>query len=115
MGGQPQFRFFQLDFFECANIVLLVFDLNRYSSFANLKKDWLEMVEKAGILTSSVQILIGNKLDLGQTINDEEILQFADEHNMKFFKISAKEGTNLAELERHLMEVVESCFNEGQT
>jgi len=111
MGGQPQFRFFQQNFFECANVVILVFDLTRYKSFLNLKNEWIKMIQTVGILTSSIVILVGNKLDLGQSISDEEIEAFANEYKMKFFKISAKEGTNLDALEKHLREAIEACYS----
>ncbi|MHA1684796.1 MAG: Rab family GTPase [Candidatus Heimdallarchaeaceae archaeon] len=111
MGGQKQFRFFQQDFFECANIILLVFDLNRYSSFLNLYGEWMKMIKESGIMASSHQVLVGNKLDLGQSISDEEIDNFAQKYNMPFFKISAKEGQGIKELEQHLHNVVQRCFS----
>jgi len=111
LGGQPQFRFFQKDFFECANIVFLVFDLNRYSSFKKLESEWIPLINETKITDTATLILIGNKIDLGQTINDEEITKFAERYNMRFFKISAKDGTNIKDLMNYVSCIVQSCYS----
>jgi small GTP-binding protein len=97
LGGQPQFRFFLEDFIGGTNVVLFVFDLNRYSSLNNLEKEWIPLFQRE-VPTLDRAYCIGNKLDLGQAIDDEEIQRVADKYMLPLMKISAIEGTNLDEL-----------------
>ena len=94
-GGQPQFRFFQSDFLGRANFAVLVFDVTRYSSFNNLETQWYEMLKQANLVGKIKLILLGNKIDLGQTINDEVIQEFASKLNIPYLKVSGKTGENL--------------------
>lgn len=94
LGGQPQFRFFLEDFLGGADLALFVFDLNRYSSLKNLEEDWVPMFQKE-VPNLKKAVMVGNKLDLGQTIDDEEIERIAGKLFMTYIKVSAKEGTNL--------------------
>lgn len=110
LGGQQQFRFFQEDFLHCANIILLVYDLNRYPSFHRIEKEWLPMVSKETLLTEGVKILVGNKLDLGQSINDTVIDDFVSKHNFASIKVSAKEGINMDKLVDLIIDRVKQCY-----
>lgn len=110
LGGQPHFRFLQESFFMGANIVLLIFDLNRYPSFHHIKEEWMPIIEKNHTFQLSIKILIGNKLDLGQTIEDATIHQFADQNKLPYLKVSAKGSLNLEKLEELLKrEIYNAC------
>jgi len=115
LGGQPQFRCFQESFFNGAKIILLVFDLNRYTSFHHLQQEWLPIIEKNRCSKLVIEILIGNKVDLGQTIEDELIQQFADQNNLKYLKVSAEKGTNFDHLVNLLLEVNHNLSNYNST
>jgi len=101
LGGQPQFRFFLEDFIGGTDIALFVFDLNRYSSLANLEKEWIPLFQRE-IPTLQKAFCIGNKLDLGQTIDDAEISRVADKFMLPLLKISAIKGTNVDQLIKEL-------------
>ena len=97
LGGQPQFRFFLEDFLGGADLALFVFDLTRYSSLRNLENDWVPMFQKE-VPALKRAVIIGNKLDLGQTIDDEEIERVAEKFLFPHIKVSAEDATNLEEI-----------------
>jgi small GTP-binding protein len=111
LGGQPHFRFFQESFFIGANIILLVFDLNRYPSFHHIKEEWLSIIERNRTFQLSIEILIGNKLDLGQTIDDATIHQFADQRKIPYLRVSAKDSINFDKLEELLKREIYNVCN----
>ncbi len=113
LGGQPKFRFFQSDFFDSANIILFIFDLNRYTSFLNIEKEWVPLVKERKLSNSSIQILIGNKADVEQTIDDTKIQEFVEKMNIPFVKISAKNSTNLNKLKDLIIDSVKVWFNDN--
>lgn len=102
LGGQPQFRFFQKDFMDSTNFFLFVFDLHRYVSFEKLEKEWLPLLEDIKTNNTNIKVLVGNKLDLGQTITDEDILNFVKQHQMEYFPVSAKKGMNVEKLMQYI-------------
>ncbi len=94
-GGQPQFRFFQGDFLGKTDLVVLVFDLSRYSSFNNLKNDWLQFFKENARNHDYNKILVGNKSDLNSVISVEEIEEFSKEESMDYLAVSAEKGENI--------------------
>ncbi|MBY9006430.1 MAG: GTP-binding protein [Candidatus Lokiarchaeota archaeon] len=110
LGGQTQFRYFQGEFFDSANIILLVFDLNRYTSFLNIEQQWLELIKKNKLEKSSILILVGNKADLGQTIDDKEIQKFAKLNKIPYIKVSAKNSENIIQLKELIISLTNTYF-----
>ncbi len=110
LGGQAQFRYFQGEFFDSANIILLVFDLNRYTSFLNIGQQWLELIKKNKLEQSSILILVGNKTDLGQTIDDKEIQRFAEKNKIPYVKVSAKNSENIIQLKELMVRLTNKFF-----
>ncbi|UJG44317.1 MAG: hypothetical protein K9W46_03820 [Candidatus Heimdallarchaeum endolithica] len=106
----PHFRFFQQDVLECPNIVLLVYDLNNFSSLLHLENECFPMFEKNDTLKKSTPILIGNKIDLGQSINDKVIEDFIQKYGIPSFKISVKEKINIEEVANATIEIVKSYY-----
>ena len=109
LGGQPQFRFFLEDFISGTDIALFVFDLNRYASLVNLEKEWIPLFQREVPLLGKA-ICIGNKLDLGQSIDDEEIKRVADKFMLQTVKLSATTGENV----NNLVQILEDFGNNGQ-
>lgn len=110
LGGQTQFRYFQNEFFDKANIILLVFDLNRYTSFLNIEQQWLSLIIENNLIKSSILILVGNKSDLGQTIDEKEIQKFASEKKMAYIKVSAKNSESINNLKGMMIKLINSYF-----
>lgn len=99
LGGQSQFRFFQDALVRGASIALVVFDVSRYESLLDLS-EWKELI--AGI-PSSQALLIGNKMDLGMSMAQEEIEDLKKEWGTDCAIISTKTGENFEMVERFLL------------
>ncbi|MCY3414719.1 MAG: hypothetical protein INQ03_23925 [Candidatus Heimdallarchaeota archaeon] len=103
--------------FMHANICILIFDLNDYQTFDSLIY-WEELIRKK---YDYIQVmLIGNKGDLHQKVNDEEIIQFIKkwpkEYPVEFYKISAVKPdhpglTSPLELKFRFLRMIEQAHN----
>ncbi len=96
--------FFLEDFLGGTDVVLYLFDLNRYSSLANLENEWIPLFQRE-IPVMKKAILIGNKSDIGQSIDDEEIERVANKFLLPIIKISAIAGTEIEQLIKELEEL----------
>ena len=97
--GQEIYRSLISSFYRNSSLAFLVYSIDSYESFINLK-NWLNELK----INSNPDIklfLIGNKVDL---INDRKIessqgQDFANENNFSYFmETSAKDGTNTKEM-----------------
>ena len=97
--GQEIYRSLISSFYRNSSLAFLVYSIDSYESFINLK-NWLNELK----INSNPDIklfLIGNKVDL---INDRKIeskqgQDFATENNFSYFmETSAKDGTNTKEM-----------------
>lgn len=107
LGGQNQFRFFQTEFVKGAQFAIIVMDVTRYESFIDLE-EWLRFVEQ---VPEHCRVLVGNKIDLPRVVSDDDIRNFAEEHNLKFVYVSTVTGEGIKELERVIWE---SLKDDGQ-
>ena len=98
LGGQEQFRFFQEGLVKGANVLLLVFDVNRLRSLADLD-EWMSIIQ---CIPKDQWLLVGNKTDEGNSIPIEEIDRKAQELGVEYLLISAKTGVNFNQLKDHL-------------
>ena len=78
------------------NGIFVVFDLSDESSFDDLNL-WMKEIDNSDIDKKiCVKMLIGNKLDAdNKVIDDETAKKFAEENNMKYLSVSAKDGVNI--------------------
>ena len=102
MGGQEQFRFFQDSLLKGSMIVLLVFDVSIYRTFIALD-DWLPLINDVG---PERIILVGNKIDQGLVVTEQEISMKADELKVNWILISAKTGEGFGKLEKLVLDIV---------
>ena len=97
IGGQQRFKFLRRSFYEGTNGALLVFDLSRASTFPRLK-EWLSDM-RSTIQKEIPLVLIGNKSDLipdvGEVIDKNEPLKFAENEGSLYIQTSAKTGDNV--------------------
>ena len=96
-AGQERYRSLTANYIRGSNGVLVVFDLANKGSFEELDK-WMEIIRDVIAENKIEKILVGNKTDLPEeekVISDEMATKYADEHNMKYFSVSAKEGINI--------------------
>ena len=111
-AGMERYRAMNSVYYRDAIGALLVFDLTNKDSFDELE-GWLTTF----ITNSSpnpVIILIGNKKDLGDNIEvtEEEIQQFSDKHNLKYFSTSALTGDGVREMFDALIEMLPDTIAE---
>ncbi|MHA1291876.1 MAG: Rab family GTPase [Promethearchaeota archaeon] len=99
IGGQQRFEFIRSTFYKGAAGVLLVFDLSRAQTYAEIRKWLTEVRQFAG--ESIPFVLIGNKADLiedvGEVIDRAEARAFAENENSIYIETSAKTGVNVDE------------------
>lgn len=91
-----------------ANAFMVVYDVTHMDSFSHAE-NWIEKIRRD--YPSDMPImLIGNKCDLlsERKIWTEDVKEFAEQKNLMFYEVSAKEGINIeevfAKLSRQLIE-----------
>lgn len=100
LAGQKHFSFVRPPFYRGSSGIVIVFDLTRRSSFANIP-NWIDEVDK--VVGSKPSVLVGNKLDLaddGQReigVKDGESLK-NEIGALSYYETSAKEGTGIQEV-----------------
>ena len=97
-AGQERYRSLTKSYLQNSKGVVIVFDLTREESFNNLKS-WINELNEIVVDNEIEKILVGNKCDLPEPkISNEEINKFANEYNMQYLAVSAKEGINIESL-----------------
>ncbi len=81
-------------YYHGAQGVLVVYDTTSVKTFDNMQY-WMDEI-KQNCHPEAVVMLVGNKCDLTKykEVYYETAKEFADEHNLTFFEVSAKDGTN---------------------
>ena len=98
LAGQERFDFIRTSYYKGAKGALLVFDVTRKSTYAELPR-WIEETESA-LGTRIPIILLANKVDLTdeRVITTEMGQQFAQENGLNgYLETSALTGANVEE------------------
>jgi Rab family protein len=82
-----------------ADIILLFFALDDVSSFTKIEA-YLEVLHASS--NKPQVVLVGNKSDLAQQINDEDITALTTRRNLTYFPISIKTREGIPELTNHI-------------
>lgn len=99
LGGQERFRSFQSEFFSGATIIILVFSLDRFQSFINLR-DWNPLIKTKH---PAKFFLLGNKADLTvRSIKRLEAQGFAEAYKMDYFEVSGINGIGFDDFRQSL-------------
>ena len=97
-AGQERFRSITKNYLNGSNGILIVFDLTNEQSFNDLDS-WLDELKDFISDNKIEKILVGNKCDLPMCENIKEKAQkYADDHQMKYLTVSAKNGINIEPL-----------------
>ena len=91
--GEEKFRAITRQYYRESNGILLVFDLNRNKTFLSLTK-WIKEIKEVAP-KDVVIVLVGNKVDLNREVNKNDVENFAEENNLIYYEISAKDGINV--------------------
>ena len=109
-AGQEKYKSLAKSYVKNANIIFIVYDVNKESSFTNVKM-WYDYIKESIDEKKVKFILIGNKIDLEKKVSTEQGKKLADEYDMLFFEVSAKKNDNMKKMFYHsILEV--SYFDE---
>ncbi|MFW9970536.1 MAG: Rab family GTPase [Candidatus Odinarchaeota archaeon] len=105
IAGQDKYELTRQSFFQGCAGALLVYDKTRYSTFQQIKIKWLEDFKRFS-RPDGVYVLIGNKLDLEESIKvtlEEGKLLSQEINAADFIETSAKYGENVEEAFKKLV------------
>jgi len=94
-AGQEDYRAITQAYYKSGHLIVLVYAVDDKKSFENIQS-WVEDV-KNNTNGNPKFLLVGNKCDLKNdgSVSTEEAKKYAEDNGMKFFEVSAKEGTNI--------------------
>jgi len=94
-AGQERYRAITSAYYRGAVGALLVYDITKYQTFANVEK-WFEEL-KNNAESHIVVMLVGNKSDLKplRAVSQEEAMAFAEKHGIAFIETSALDSSNV--------------------
>ncbi|XP_048127694.1 ras-related protein RABC2a-like isoform X2 [Rhodamnia argentea] len=100
-AGQEKFRTLTSSYYRNVQGIILVYDVTRKETFANLSNVWAKEVELYSTSQNCVKMLVGNKVDKDseKAVSSEEGIALAKELGCLFLECSAKTREN-----------VEQCF-----
>ena len=113
-AGQESFRSMTKVYYKNSSCAFIVYDITEKRSFNNIDI-WLKECKSVAPETI-VFVLIGNKSDIidNREVTYEEGANFAKEHNMLFFEVSAKNGDNIEKAFKESLELIHKNIQEGK-
>lgn len=98
-AGTEMFQSLSRSYFRKCFAAIVVFDISERKSFESLDT-WIKFYrENKERLLEDMIYLVGNKIDINNTISDEEANDYLKSNNLKkYFKTSAKSGDNVDNL-----------------
>ena len=93
-AGQEKYKSISSAYYKSTQGVILVYDVTSRKSFLNIGK-WLQDI-KEHTDNDILYLLVGNKTDLvkDRQVTQEEAGKYAEENNLFFMEVSAKENQN---------------------
>ncbi|CAK62866.1 unnamed protein product (macronuclear) [Paramecium tetraurelia] len=100
-AGQERFRSLIPSYIRDSHAAVLCYDVSNAQSFADIKA-WLDYVrEERG--SDVVGVLIANKIDIkDRVVTTQEGEKLAQEQDLLYYEVSAKEGTNVQQTFKNL-------------
>ena len=110
-AGQERYRNLSKNYFQSSDGFIIVYDISNTESFDKLDY-WIEQI-KTNAQEYVKMILFGNKSDIieERKVSKEEGEQYAKNNKIKFFEVSAKEGTNVNQAFEYLIKDILNCFS----
>ena len=110
-AGQERFRNIAKNYFQSSDGFLIVYDISNHESFETLDY-WIEEI-KSNSQELAKMNLVGNKCDLNdeRKVKKEEGEIYAKEHKIKFYEVSAKDGTNVEEVFTRLVKDILKSYS----
>ena len=95
-AGQERYRSLVPMYARGASVAIIVFDTSDPNGFSSVK-DWIRSVKED--VTSDCKIIVaGNKLDLPQEFNREEVSEWSEKNEIQVIYVSAKTGDGVDSL-----------------
>ena len=91
--GEEKFRSVTRQYYNDANGIVLLFDLNDRNSY-NALPNWLKDIKNYSPKNAAI-IIVGNKSDLERKVSENEILYFTQNEDISYIEVSAKSGVNI--------------------
>ena len=103
-AGQERFKSLTKSFYNHTNGIIYVYDITSYKTFEGVK-NWMNDAEPYGIRNS---ILCGNKIDLEEyrEVKIDTLKEFGLKNKMEVLETSAKNGTNLDQAFRKIVDII---------
>ena len=111
--GQEKYKSIALNIIKNAQGIILMYDITNKKSFESIP-EWIRSIKDAKG-DNFPMILLGNKLDKEdiRIVSEKDGKDLAKEYNMEFFETSNKDGTNIQEAGRALVnEILKSQEND---
>lgn len=94
-AGQERYRSLVPLYMRGASIAIIVFSVDDENTFNSIKSYYENF---RAVESEAKVILVGNKIDLEQTVSENEIQNLADELDCPYVLTSATNGTNIESL-----------------
>ena len=97
ISGSSIYEYEYPDIFKDANQIMVVFDVSRAETLKECGQ-WLDKVAKYAE-KSLPGVLVGNKMDLQEfaDVSPDDCKNFATEHGMNYFEVSAKNNSGIVD------------------
>jgi len=90
--GEKGYQSTHRRFVEGADAGILVFDVTHPETFRSIWEYWIPLVSEVNAMG---MVMIGNKIDLGMKIDEDEIAEHSKRYGIPYFLTSAKTGTGV--------------------
>jgi len=99
-AGQERFRSLAPHYYRNADLVLVVYDITCATSFSAATETFWWYQELLRIVPDCLVVLVGNKVDMEEQreVDKMEVDHVAATRGWPHIEVSAKDGTNIAEL-----------------
>ena len=113
-AGQERFRNIAKNYFQSSDGFLVVYDIANKDSFETLDY-WIEEIKSNSPIMTQI-ILGGNKCDIidERQIKTDDGKTYAKNKNIKFYEVSAKQGTNVNEVFECLVKDILNNFSPNE-
>ncbi|TNN12605.1 Ras-related protein [Schistosoma japonicum] len=104
-AGQEKFRSLTKSYYRDTSAVLLVYDMCKMDSFANIKS-WMSEISANIQSTNILIVLVGNKLDdeKNRMVSKKDGERLAKQNDALFWETSAKTGANVESMFHYVAE-----------